>query len=157
MTTRTPIAAALALLLGAGIATAGEVHEVKMLNADPDNRRDRMVFDPPVLKIDVGDTVRFLATDKGHNAIAQVVPAGAEEFKGKINQEIEVTFDVEGTYLYNCQPHATLGMIGIIMVGDHTGNFEEVADARMRGRASKQRLEDYVQQARDLADTAALQ
>ena len=39
-----------------------------------------MVFEPSLLKITPGDTVKFLATDKTHNAesIAGMIPEGAK-------------------------------------------------------------------------------
>ena len=54
-----------------------------------------MVFEPALSKVAVGDTVTFIPTDKGHNAetIPGMMPEGAKAFKGKINQEIAVTFD----------------------------------------------------------------
>ena len=62
------------------------------------NRTDdaRMAFEPAFLEIAAGDTVRFLASDRGHNAetIDGMFSDAASAFKGDINEEIEVTFDV---------------------------------------------------------------
>ena len=82
-----------ALLGGAAFA---ETFEVKMLNKGADG--ERMVFEPAFVQAAPGDTIRFVAADKGHNAetIEDMIPNGAEGFKGKINQEIEVTLDTEG-------------------------------------------------------------
>ena len=68
--------AAIAVLMGlAGPAMAAEV-EVKMLNKGAEGL---MVFEPALLKIEPGDTVKFVATDKGHNAesIKGMFPADA--------------------------------------------------------------------------------
>jgi pseudoazurin len=113
---RIATAAALAALIG-GAAWA-ETHEVRMLNAGAD--KERMVFEPAFLKVAAGDTVRFVASDKGHNAesLPGMIPEGAEAFKGKINEEIEVTLGVEGLYAVLCKPHYAMGMVMTIAVGD---------------------------------------
>ena len=80
-----------------------------MLNKGPDNQM--MTFDPPFLKVQTGDTVKFVPTDKGHDAetIPGMLPDGATPFKGKLSQEVSVTFDKPGTYHYFCSihPHMT--------------------------------------------------
>ena len=63
-----------------------------MLNKGSDG--SLMVFEPAYLKVAPGDSVKFLATQKGHNAesLAGMAPAGAAAFKGKIDEEITVKF-----------------------------------------------------------------
>ena len=82
---------ALALALAAGPAFAANF-EVLMLNK---GEAGAMVFEPALVQLEPGDTVTFVATDKGHNAetIKDLIPEGATPFKGKINEEIVVTFD----------------------------------------------------------------
>ena len=106
----------------AGLVHA-ETHEVKMLNRGPNGPMD---YEPAYLVIEPGDTVKFLATVKGHNAatIEGFLPQGAEPFLGKINQEIEVTFDKEGIYGIKCSPHFDMGMVMLIQVGD--GSVDDV-------------------------------
>lgn len=138
-------ACAIALPLGAprliGTAWAANhapaLHEVLMLNADPDNKRERNVFSPDLLQIKPGDTVKFLATDRGHNAQVdtKMMPEGATKWKGRINEEIEVLFQTEGAYGYYCQPHRGLGMVGLILVGDPTANYDDIKRVRQRGKA----------------------
>ena len=144
----------LALLGGAAAAAAipaalvadghATTHTVEMLNADPENSRERQVFHPPVIRAAVGDTIKFVPTDRGHNAQSDEdwSPEGGTEWKGRINEEVEVTIDVEGAYMYQCQPHASAGMIGLILVGDVSGNYEDLKGERFRGKA-KQRAEAY--------------
>jgi len=69
-----------------------------------------------------------------------------------------VTFETEGTYGYICQPHATMGMIGFILVGDFTGNLDEVpeAGAALRGRDTTRRFEDYMAEIETIAEERAL-
>jgi len=106
----------LATLLGG--AAFAETIEVQMLNRGSDG--DRMVFEPSFVDAQPGDTIKFIATDKGHNAetVADMIPEGAEGFKGKINEEIEITLDKEGLYGVICKPHYAMGMVMTIAVGD---------------------------------------
>lgn len=131
--------AALAALLAVGTVApaAAAEHVVRMLNIDPADPDRQMVFDPPLLMIAPGDTVRFLATDKGHNSASKrgMIPGGAEPWNGAIDEEITVTFTVEGTYGYVCLPHLEMGMVGLILVGDHTANLEAARKVRQIGGA----------------------
>lgn len=147
------------VMSGAARAEDG-THEVEMLNFDPDDRQQRMLFKPGVLRVEPGDTVKFVATDRGHNAqsIDGMTPEGAEDFRGRINEEIEVTFDVEGTYGYVCLPHQTLGMIGFVLVGDFTSNLEDVREAAgsLRGRDTQRRVEEYLAEIDAIAEEEGL-
>lgn len=106
----------LAALIGG--AAFAETIEVQMLNKGGDG--ERMVFEPAFVQAQPGDTIRFVATDKSHNAELNkgMHPEGAEVFKGKINEEIEVTLDAEGVYGVICKPHFAMGMVMTIAVGD---------------------------------------
>jgi pseudoazurin len=108
-------------------------HEVKMLNEGPEGQRNW--FQPAVVYAQPGDTVRFVPTDKGHNSAAVVVPEGAEEWKGKLSQEVSITLDVPGLYAYKCTPHFGLGMVGLVAVGDPSINLEAVKGGRYPGKA----------------------
>lgn len=109
-------------LFGALLFTApafAENYEVKMLNR---GEKGSMVFEPDYLELRAGDTVKFIATNQSHNAatIDGMVPEGAPGFKGKINEEIEVTFDRDGFYGIKCSPHHGMGMVMLIKVGEAT-------------------------------------
>ncbi len=109
------------LLLGllASTPSFAETFEVKMLNQ---GQKGSMVFEPDFLHLKPGDKVKFIATHKSHNAatIDGMVPEGAQGFKGKINEELEVSFDHEGYYGIKCSPHYGMGMVMLIKVGDAT-------------------------------------
>ena len=79
-------------------------HEVKMLN---NGAGGMMIFEPAVLKVSVGDTVKFVATDMAHNSasVPGMIPAGAKPWMGRMSQDISVTFDKEGVYVYECTHH----------------------------------------------------
>lgn len=115
-----------------------EEFEVKMLNK---GEKGGMVFEPDLVLAVPGDTVRFLPTDKGHNAesINGMLPEGVEPFKSKINEEFVLTVDKDGLYGVKCTPHYGLGMVALIAVGEPE-NTEATMAVKQRGKA-KQRFE----------------
>ena len=121
-------------LFGAMPAGAAE-HEVKMLNKGTEGP---MAFEPSFLTIAPGDTVRFMATDKGHNvlSIKGMSPEGAAPFSGKMNEDITVTFDKPGAYGFECKPHYGMGMVGLVIVGDPV-NLAEAKAVQQKGKAKK--------------------
>ena len=131
--------AAAALVALPSAARAAATFEVHMKNT---GEGGAMVFEPMLTKIAAGDTVKFIPTDKGHNAesIKDILPEGAELFKGKINEEISVTFTVPGVYGIKCTPHFAMGMVALVVVDDPAVNLEDAKTARLPGKA-KERLE----------------
>lgn len=129
-----------AIAIGALMATASfaEVFEVRMLNK---GAAGMMVFEPDFLRVAVGDTVKFVPQDKGHNAesIDGMMPEGATPIAGKINEEIDVTFDIPGVYGVRCKPHFAMGMVMAIAVGDAEAP-EDFLEGRLPKKA-KERLE----------------
>jgi pseudoazurin len=99
-----------------------------------------MVFEPALTKIAVGDTVKFVPTNPTHNAetILEILPEGAEPFKGFINKEIAVTFDVPGVYGIKCLPHFGMGMVALVVVGDAPyANLDAAKTAKVPPNARK--------------------
>jgi pseudoazurin len=140
ITRRTVIATgAAAILANPAIAQDATVHEVQMLNVDPDDRRARQVFLPRIVVAKPGDTIRFVATDRGHNSesIPEMMPEGTDVWAGDINDGVEITLDTPGFYGYKCTPHASVGMVGLIVVqGDGMmDNLEDAKGVRQRGKA----------------------
>ncbi|WP_070888101.1 pseudoazurin [Pseudomonas argentinensis] len=125
-------------------AARAEVHEVKMLNRGAGGA---MVYEPDYLAIAPGDRVKFIATHPSHNAASLPVflPAAAEPFKGRINEEIEVKFEVPGFYGIQCIPHLAMGMVMLIQVGDRPSREVQIP-ASLPARA-KQRFEQIIEQA----------
>ena len=121
-----------ALLLGAVIvlaslanATTAEM-EIKMLDKGADGV---MVFEPALVRIEPGDTVKFVASNKGHNAesIKGMLPEGAPPFVGKMSEDVVVTFDKPGVYGIKCLPHYGMGMVGLVVVGTPANQTEAMA------------------------------
>ena len=136
------IATSLALTATFAGTALAENFDVEMLNR---GEAGNMIFEPAFLRLAPGDTVTFLASDRGHNAqsITTMMPEGATEFEGRINEEIVVTFDTEGLYGVMCKPHFAMGMVMTIAVGD----ISEMPDGYMEGRiprGAKARFEDQL-------------
>lgn len=132
----------LALAALMGTSAFAETFEVQMLNKSSDG--DRMVFEPDFIQAAPGDTIKFIATDRGHNAETNkgMIPEGAEAFSGKINEEFEITLDTEGVYGVICKPHYAMGMVMTIAVGDVA-----VPDDFLEGRVppkAKERFEEQL-------------
>ena len=106
-------------------STSAETHTVKMLNSGEDGY---MVFEPAVIKISVGDTVKFEATDMAHNSasIQGMIPSGAKPWTGLMSRDISVDFVEEGIYVYQCTPHLLMAMVGVIQVGESKNNLSEI-------------------------------
>jgi pseudoazurin len=131
---RTIAMAALAAMMLAGGAQAAEP-EVLMLNK---GEKGAMVFVPDMVKAAPGDTIRFVPTDKSHNAeaIKGMLPPGAEIFKSKINEDFSIKLTAEGIYGVKCTPHYGMGMVALILVGNPV-NLEEARAVTHPGRAKK--------------------
>ena len=141
----TMFAGSLVILSGSVLA---ESHEVQMLNTGADGV---MVFEPAVLSINPGDSVTFKATNPGHNSesMAGMVPDGAEGWQGGMGQEVTVTFDQDGVYVYQCTPHLMMAMVGVIKVGSGS-NLEAIKAAAIDKKAAfmmaQDRLDGYLNQ-----------
>jgi len=110
---------------------------IEMLNKLDDRN---MVFSSEIVKVDVGDTVFWVSTDKGHNVefiSKNGVPDGVEKFKSKINKDAEFTFTIPGIYAYWCTPHKSMGMIGFVIVGDDLSNLESIKKVKFVGKSKK--------------------
>ena len=126
---------ALAFVLPTGVLAADAT--VEMWNKDPDDKKRKMVFSQEIVAIEAGESVTWLATDKGHNVELIDGPDGVElEGKSKISKDVTITFDTPGVYVYVCTPHASMGMIGFVVVGDLTQEaVDAVRDAKVKGKS----------------------
>ena len=121
-------------------------YTVKMLN---NGKEGLMVFEPSFLSIQPGDTVLFKATDVSHNSasIQGMIPEGAAAWMGAMSQDIKVTFDKEGIYVYQCTPHSMMAMVGVIKVGEPI-NLEQVKEKAESQKQlfvmNKERLSGYL-------------
>jgi pseudoazurin len=122
----------------AGVAVA-ETVDVRMLNR---GEAGTMVFEPALVRLAPGDSIRFIAADRGHNAetIEGMQPEGATAFEGNLNEELTVTFDQPGLYGVRCKPHFAMGMVMVVAVGDDITVPEDFLEGRIP-RKAMERLE----------------
>ena len=109
---------------------------VEMLNR---SGKESMVYSEKIVRINVGDTVFWKATDKGHNVefIKGGVPEGVDKFKSKYNKDVDYKFTIPGIYAYWCTPHKSMGMIGFVVVGNDKSNLEEIKKIKFVGKSKK--------------------
>ena len=129
--------------------------EVQMLNYGDSGA---MVYQPAVIKIKEGDSIRFKPTSYGHNSqsIEELIgtdegmPKGASPWKGDMNEELVVQFTVPGVYLYACSYHYIVGHVGVIQVGDDKHNMEAINRAAnlLKGKmlSNADRVDTYLSQ-----------
>ena len=143
-----PVAAPSSTSLPKIALSEGSEHTVKMLNSGPGGT---MVFDPPVIKVSVGDTIHFKSVDLSHNSasIAGMIPEGASSWAGMLSQDISVTLEKEGVYVYQCDPHVMMAMVGVIQAGEAT-NLESIKAAVAAKKSTfimnADRLDNYLSQ-----------
>ncbi len=138
------IAISLGLAFSAS-ALAAE-HQIKMLNTGKDGI---MVFEPAVVMAQKGDTVKFIKTDPSHNSASFFAPKGAKAWKGKMDEEIVIKLDEEGIYMYQCDPHKSMAMVGVIQVGKAVNLEDAKKEATSYSKSlamNKDRLAKYLEQ-----------
>lgn len=116
-------------------AYAGDV-TLDMLNKRADGQK--MVYSEDIVKVNVGDTVTWKAKSKGHNVEFISLPKGMKKIKkSKMNKDYSYTFQTAGIYLYQCTPHKSMGMIGLVVVGGDTANKKVIAKTKVFGKSKK--------------------
>ena len=136
------------VILADVMATNGIIHVIDKVLMPPANAPDTtgcdavigidesgMAYDTPYLEVDVGATVCWVWTDESmaHN-VAQIAKEGdTTRYMGGVYSgesmttvDFRYTFDVDQTFNYICEPHATTGMEGQIVVG--TGSIDTPDD-----------------------------
>ncbi len=121
--------AAFGLCVTAAVPALADNIEVHMLNKGAEGA---MVFEPSYIKASPGDTITFIPVDKGHNveSIKDMIPAAAEKFKSKINENYVLSVTEPGAYFVKCTPHYAMGMVALIVVGDNPSNLEQIVSAK---------------------------
>lgn len=124
-----------AMLMLFSLNAMSAVYEIKMLNKGSNG--EIMVFEPDFIKVNVGDTVKLIPTDKAHSAqsFKDGLPKGAKEWKAGLGKEITLKMDVEGVHVFQCLPHYAMGMVGAIQVGKPTNLDTIKSTVKMRGKA----------------------
>ena len=107
---------------------------IEMLNKDADG--NKMVFSNEIARIDIGDTITWIPTSKGHN-VEMIASPNDMKLKSKNGKEVKMTFEEAGIYYYWCTPHKGMGMIGLVIVGGDTSNKDQIAKAKAMGKSKK--------------------
>ena len=127
----------LGLLAAMATPALAEDMTIEMLNKRDDGAK--MVYSEDIARIDVGDTITWVPTAKGHNVEFIAGPDGWDApRKSKLSKEVTITFDTPGVYLYQCSPHKTMGMIAIVVVGELTQEgVDAIKAAKVKGKSKK--------------------
>jgi pseudoazurin len=105
------------IVLAMATPALAEDMTIDMLNKRDDGAK--MVYSEDIARIEVGDTITWAPTSKGHNVEFIAGPDGWDApRKSKLSKEVAITFDTPGVYLYQCTPHKSMGMIAIVVVGE---------------------------------------
>ena len=122
-----------------GMVLSAKAEEKEPLVIEMLNKRgkEKMLYGQDVARVEVGQTVTWTPDSKGHNVQFVSVPEGVEKVKSKLSKEFSYTFEQEGVYLYVCTPHASMGMIGMVIVGESDVNLDEALDYKFRGKSKK--------------------
>ena len=86
-----------------------------------------------------------------HNSatIDGMMPESAEAWSGQLNNDISVTLEEEGVYVYQCDPHVMMAMIGVIQVGEAV-NISQIREASNKLKSSfvmnSNRIDQYLDQ-----------
>jgi len=86
-----------------------------------------LAFSPAGIWIDPGTTVTWEWTGEGgqHNVVTADGPATLEsELQESGSYQLEFTEDHAGITNYQCEPHASLGMLGAVAVGEDVPTVE---------------------------------
>ena len=109
---------------------------VEMLNKRADGQI--MVYSEDISRINVGDTITWIPTTKGHNVEFLTGPSGWEIPKrSKMNKEYSYKFEIPGIYFYQCTPHKGMGMIALVVVGGDTSNKDAIANVKVVAKSKK--------------------
>jgi pseudoazurin len=111
---------------------------IQMLNKDIGSK-ERNIYSPALIQIELGDTVKWVAIDRGHNVefVRGAFPEGVKPFRSALGKDVSYTFSTPGAYVFKCAPHYGLGMVGIIIVGETPDNLSEIAAKKYPGKADK--------------------
>lgn len=135
------------LFVVSAVPTLAATIEIEMLNKN--EAGERMIFSQELIRAEIGDVVRFVPTDKSHNAqsLRNALPEGQEAFEGKMNKEVEYVITEAGLTAVICKPHQNMGMVALIVVGNDLSNAQQILDARLRGKG-KDKIEALIEEAK---------
>lgn len=100
---------------------------------------DMFRFEPDVVRIQPGESVRFLNSRGQHTvkSVSKMLPEGAEKVVISHADVADVPFSVPGIYGFTCGIHGRYGMAMIVVVGEKAEwtNADDLLDRLPGGRA----------------------
>ena len=107
----------------------GEIIQIKFTEDDS--------YSPEVARIDIGDTIEWLPENEGHNVEFFAGPNMLSLPKqSEIDEVHSIIFTIPGVYIYGCTPHANMGMLGLVIVGNDFHNIEKINEIKLSRVAS---------------------
>ena len=89
-------------------------------------------YSSEIIHINVGDSVEWLPTNKGHNVEFIMTPTMVSlPEKSKMNEPYSMIFQEAGIYVYGCTPHLNTGMLGLIVVGNDFHNIKDINEIKL--------------------------
>jgi len=108
-------------LYAASVAAALALVSVQTVSAEEHVVRTRRAeWLPPVLFVQPGDTIVWHGMRSHETALLEGMgPTDATAWRSEVDAEgFSVTLHEAGAYIYTCEIHMNLGMVGAIVVGD---------------------------------------
>ena len=102
------------------VALSASVHaaDVKITMLNNNATGSILIYEPAFVKVNLGDTVTFVSGQMGgHNSRSLLTPQGAKPFLTETDKALTYKIEKEGVYLFACDPHKALGMVGVIQAG----------------------------------------
>ncbi len=117
---RTLLTAWTLLLAAVTTATSAPVTPTVTVEMRTEGASGRFRFEPALVWVTPGTTVRFVADSHIHGvrAIPGMLPEGVEPFAGGMGRPLVLRPTVPGVYGFKCSAHYGLGMVGLLVVGE---------------------------------------
>ena len=94
-------------------------------------------FSKEIVYIDVGDTIEWIPKNEGHNVEFLGGPnISSLPESSEVDAFHSITFDASGLYLYHCEPHGNMGMLGLVIVGNDFHNLEKIENIELSSTAA---------------------
>ncbi len=138
------------ILLSASVVASNASAAEHIVNMKNSGQGGTFVFEPAYVEAAVGDTVRFVPVDLGHNAesITGMTPDGAPQLVGEMSKEAVIKLTKAGLYGIECKPHVYLGMVALIKAGKGPArNYSAASQAKLPDMA-KARMAPLLARAR---------
>lgn len=98
--------------------------EVEMRSFSSGDHSQQNVFEADFIKMEPGEVLQFSTVNTLYNSVTELTPNDAAGWSIGFSGG-KVKLQQEGIYIYYCEPHKSVGMWGIVQVGDASINLTE--------------------------------